>query len=361
MLIEAVDRCLALRTRPGSKLLIAMSGGVDSMVLLHAAANLAECRGLELVVGHVNHGLRGADSDADERHVAGASADFGFAFFSERVDPGTRQNESSSNRGRPTLQEAARQLRYAALHRMREAAGAARMATAHQLDDQAETVLMRLFRGTSPAGLAGIPASSADGFILRPMLEISRREVVEYAERHQISWREDSSNRTLRYTRNRLREEWMPGLAKTFNPQLLRAIGKLADAQRQDEEWMDSMVATAWPDWVFESESGEWGLREKGWNELPEALARRLVVRVLQRAGMGRELTRLHVERVRKFLEGRSPGRAPRRLELPQGLVLRDEGEGFRLSLPRGSSGSGKASESGHAILPGAQEGTKSL
>ncbi|MCZ6465332.1 MAG: tRNA lysidine(34) synthetase TilS, partial [Proteobacteria bacterium] len=220
---------------------MALSGGVDSTVLLHALAALAPGLVLDLRVGHVNHGLRGRESDADEAAAHAAAEGLGLAFASERVEPESLRQGRPSGR-RPTLQEAARTLRYRAFRRMAGALGATRIATAHQADDQAETVLLRLLRGTGPDGLAGIPEQSADGRIVRPLLRVSRQEIVEFARERGLRWREDPGNRSSRYARSRLRQRWLPGLAREFNPQLLRAIANLAEAQRGDSEWIEALV-----------------------------------------------------------------------------------------------------------------------
>ncbi|MDG2051672.1 MAG: tRNA lysidine(34) synthetase TilS [Myxococcota bacterium] len=250
MLIESVDRALARLTEPGATLLIAVSGGVDSTVLLHAVTGLAANHGLKIVVGHVQHGLRGAESEADERWVARMAADLGVEFLCEQVNPVALRARATSKRARPTMQEASRRLRAEALGRLADRCGAGWVVTAHQLDDQVETVLMRLFRGTSPEGLAGIRERSEAGRIIRPLLSVSRDEIQSYATQHGLRWREDSSNQSLQYTRNRLRQDWLPGLIRDFNPQLLRAIDRLAEAQREDSEWIESLVSAAWKEQI---------------------------------------------------------------------------------------------------------------
>ncbi|MGI9590006.1 MAG: tRNA lysidine(34) synthetase TilS, partial [Myxococcota bacterium] len=234
---EALER-LALRD---GRLLVAVSGGIDSVALLHGLHELAQERHLKLLTGHVNHGLRGAAAEADQRFVQELSGQLDLPFEVARVDPEAARRGRSS-RDRPTTQEAARTLRYQALGAMAEGAGARWLATAHQADDQAETVLLRLLRGAGPDALGGIPERSPDGRIVRPLLGISRQEIERFAASRRLSWREDASNASERYARNRLRRRWLPGLAQDFNPRLLRAIGKLAEAQRRDSEWISARV-----------------------------------------------------------------------------------------------------------------------
>lgn len=310
----------------GQTVLVAASGGLDSSVLGHALAACAERLRVRVVLGHVHHGLRGAEADADEAAVAALARALGAGFASRRVDPRARRAGLTS-RARPTLQEAARELRYAALREMAAALGAGRIATAHHADDQAETVLLRLLRGTGPDGLAGIPERSPDGVLVRPLLRASRAELQRYAESHGLRWREDASNRSRDYARSRLRTTWLPGLAADFNPRLLRAIADLAEAQRRDSEWIAGRVARE-ADARFSREGACLHIDATDWQRLPESLSRRLAREALVRCGGGRDASRLHLERMQGFLTSARPGT---RLELPGGLVLRRDATGFRL------------------------------
>ena len=190
----------------------------------------------------MNHGLRGEESAADEDFVASLAAGLGCGFAVESVTP-KAERQGRSSRERPTLQEAARRVRYEALERIRQRTGASCIVTAHNADDQAETVLLRMLRGCGPVGLGGIPEVSPRDSVVRPLLSVTRAEIVAYAQAYGLSWREDASNLDVGYTRNRLRRDWLPGLARDFNPQLLRTIANLAEAQRRDSEWISSVVA----------------------------------------------------------------------------------------------------------------------
>lgn len=304
-----------------TRLLVAVSGGRDSMVLLDLLRRAGRMQRLELVVAHVHHGLRGSEADDDEAHVRAAARAAGLAFRSCAVDPEAARRGGSS-RGRPTLEEAARLERRAALASMATDADCAAIVTAHHAGDQAETVLLRLLRGTGPDGLAAMSERSEDGRWLRPLLGVMPERIEAWAARHAIASRVDSSNQDRRFTRNRLRHDWIPGLSETFNPQLLRALCDLAEAQRRDREWIDGLVAQAARERI---EIGPRGIHFviDGWDELPDALARRLVRTALVAAGLGRDITRRHLERVLDFLRlGRRAGR-DRRIELPKGVVLR--------------------------------------
>ncbi len=314
------------------KVLVAVSGGIDSMVLLHALAQLAPNHDLRLEVGHIHHGLRGEAADRDAEIVEARAHELGLPFWLEHVVPGELR-DGRSNRERPTVQEAARTLRYGALRRIGNDCGAAHVATAHTLDDQAETVLMRVFRGAGADSLGGIPECSTDGVVIRPLLAVCRQTIEEYAIEQGVTWRDDESNRSDRYTRNRLRHHWLPALSREFNPRLLRAIDRLAEAHRRDAEWIDELVEDATNRLSSRSADGRGGfvLRSAGWRELPEALARRVVRRVLIRMEGGRDVSYTHIARVLAFLRREDSATCSRTLELPGGLRIEASSDGVQL------------------------------
>ncbi len=326
MLIGETKRAVDALGLGGRSVLVAASGGLDSNALVHALLEITGEKLLKLSIGHVNHGLRGEESDADQHAVLELGERLGLPAFSRRVEP-EQLRVGRSSRERPTLQEAARTLRYRALREMALEGGCQHIATAHNLNDQAETVLLRLFRGSGPDGLGGIPERSSDGVVVRPWLRVSRTEIEAYATQRGFSWREDRSNRSVAYARNRLRLRWLPGLAEDFNEQLLMAVGNLAEAQRRDSEWIGTLVeqqALA----RFRSEAGWLRTRAEGWDELPDALAHRLARWGLRKCGGERDVTRVHLERMLAFLRTARPGT---RLELPGGTRLERDREGFRL------------------------------
>jgi tRNA(Ile)-lysidine synthase len=319
--LRQVEQAVGSLGLAGRHVLVAVSGGLDSSVLLHALAALRDACDLRVSVGHVNHGLRGAESEGDAKAVEAMAMGLGLPSRVTRVDLAS-EREGHSSRSRPTPQEAARNLRLRALTQMAESLAADHIATAHHLDDQAETVLMRMLRGCGPDGLGGIAESSRDGLIVRPLLGVRREEIRAYAVARGIVWREDSSNASDRYTRNRIRRDWLPALANALNPQLARTLGQLAESHRRDAEWMAGLVAAEFRD-RFEIE-GENRIKiaKAGWAEIPEALARRLVVRAFDALGAGRDLNRVHLERSLAFLREGASAPSGREIELPGGLRL---------------------------------------
>ena len=341
-LLRRLAEELACLDLAGQHLAVAVSGGVDSTVLAWALAELAPQRGITVSIAHVNHSLRGAESDADEAFVQELAAKLGVAFAARRVAPRELRENAASSRSRPTIQEAARRLREQALREMAADLGAHRLATAHTADDQAETVLLRLLRGSGPAGLGGIARRSADGRIVRPLLRATRADVRAYAEARTLRWREDPSNADPRYARSRLRHTWLPGLRAAFNPRLLRALGDLAEAVQEESNWIDREVAReaarrfSWDpdgdqDEVLHIEPDGWGAETT-----PDAIARRLLRQALHSVGAGRDVSRAHLDRGVAFLRTARTGRG---LEFPGGVRLERAARVFRLVRVRLPSG----------------------
>ncbi len=222
---------------PSDSLLLAVSGGIDSMVMLDLFVELSKRQGQQLSVAHVNHQLR-AEAVDDAKFVESITALHGLPFFCERVD--VRQH---AREHRLSLEAAARILRYEALERMRQSAGARLIATAHTRNDQAETVLYRLLRGTGLAGLAGIAEKRAN--LVRPLLSFSRADILDYAQHRRLKWREDASNQDLSIRRNRLRHDIIPRLAEHFNPEVVTALTRTAKIAREAHAFMQSAAEAA--------------------------------------------------------------------------------------------------------------------
>lgn len=332
MVLRALTEAIRALGLAGRRIHVACSGGVDSTVLVHALHDAAGRHRLALSVGHVHHGLRGAEADADEAAVERLARKLGAPFETTRLPPGSLAVTGSS-RERLTVQEAARIARYAALRVQGERLGAECLATGHTRDDQAETVLLRLLRGAGTDSLGGIPERSADRWIVRPLLGVGRKDIEEYARVAGLSWREDSSNASRSYARNRLRHDWLPGLEQAFNPRLSRALADLAEAARRDAEWIARAVEEEFGRWTRRESDGTW-ISAEPWSALPEALARRVVRRIVREQGGGRDVTRRHLLRALAFLRDARTGTM---IELPGNLRLIRSSDGFRLGREMGS------------------------
>ncbi|HYJ78994.1 MAG TPA: tRNA lysidine(34) synthetase TilS [Longimicrobiaceae bacterium] len=215
----------------GAHVLVALSGGADSTVLLHLLRFAARGAGVRVSAAHFDHAMR-PESAADARWVAGLCAAWEVPLAVARA-------------GRaPRGEEEARDLRYAFLRTAREQAGATHLATAHHADDQAETVLFRLLRGTGTAGLAGIAPLDAGG-VVRPLLPFWRAELRRYARARRLRWREDPTNRLPGAARNRIRLELLPLLERDVAPGARRSLVRLAELAREDEAAWERVLADA--------------------------------------------------------------------------------------------------------------------
>ena len=217
----------------GQRVGAAVSGGADSVFLLYALRELAPRLNLQLSVIHIEHGIRGAASNADAEFVAQLAASFELPFHIHRADVLALDGN---------LEEAARTVRQAFYSELIESGKLDRVATGHTRSDQAETVLYRILRGSGLTGLSGILPVTERGLV-RPLLEIDRAEIETWLRGHEIAWREDETNRDRTFARNRLRHEILPLLRDGFNPQLDSALANLATLARDEEAYRGSQLA----------------------------------------------------------------------------------------------------------------------
>lgn len=310
-------------TVPGDRIGVAVSGGGDSVALLTLLMELREELGVTLAVVHFHHGLRGEEADADETFVSGLARGHGLEFFSARADVAAEARARGWN-----LEEAGRRLREAFFAELIADGRARRVALAHTADDQAETVLAHLLRGTGPAGLAGI--YPVRGWLIRPLLEVRREALRRYLGERGLSWREDASNRDAARLRARLRLEILPALER-IQPAAVEHLAGLAERARRDEKLWEALV---------EQRSAALVTREAGaltilaadlcrplefdaGAEAQEALAARLVRRLLREVkGDLRRITAQHVEQVLRLA---AEGTSGSRVALPDGVVAERE------------------------------------
>ncbi len=275
---------LALR---GEKILVAVSGGLDSMVLLNLLSQCAPVFAWKLTVAHFNHQLRGRSADADERFVKSAARKLGLPCITDRAD--VRSHARSHGL---SLEMSARQLRHEFLVRTARARNIRLIALAHHADDQAELVLLRLLRGSGPDGLAGMKWSSpspADSrlTLMRPLLSESKLALRKWATRERIAFREDASNAQLEILRNRVRHELLPLLARRYQPAIHKILLRQAELLDAESEFVVG-IARRWLD----------GRRRPKFDSLPLAIQRRAVQ--LQLAALGVSPTFELIEQLRR-------------------------------------------------------------
>ncbi len=218
-LIRAVQEFIAVNSllKSGDSVILAVSGGVDSMVMLDIAAELQHSLRLTLSVAHVNYRLRGKESDKDEKLVRTAAEQYGLPLYIKRM-----KSAKSVRKPKRSLQESARELRYSFFDSLQKKINADAVMTAHHSDDNTETVLLNLLRGGGIDGLAGIPVRR--GKVVRPMLCADRKDILSYSKDKRIVFRNDASNEKDEYTRNYLRNRIIPQLQKRINPSLHETV-----------------------------------------------------------------------------------------------------------------------------------------
>ncbi|MCC6163888.1 MAG: tRNA lysidine(34) synthetase TilS [Acidobacteria bacterium] len=254
----------------GDRVLVAVSGGVDSVVLLHVLAALAPRAGVRLAgVVHVHHGLRGAAADADAALCERLATDLGLPFDLVPVDVA-----GESTRRKWSLERTGHALRHAALRLVARRRLATRIALGHTLDDQAETVVLRLLRGAGTRGLAGMWPSH--GPVIRPLIGCRRVEVEQYAATRGLIWNEDASNADPAIPRNRVRHDVLPALIAVAGSSLPARLARQADAWRDDEQWLAACVAVELPSVLTPHADGGWLLDLRRLDASPPMLRRRV-------------------------------------------------------------------------------------
>lgn len=290
----------------GSSVLVGVSGGPDSTALLHALSRIAPTHGWKVAAVHVNHGLRGENSRGDEKYVRTCCEHWQIPCHVEQV--GVRQVLAQKGGNK---QAVARSLRYAAFLRVARRVGAECLALAHQADDQVETLLMRLIRGTGPAGLAGIPATREwRGLrIVRPLLEVWRSDVEAYCTRYGLTPRLDESNRDPRHTRNRIRHHLLPGL-ESYNSRVKEVLFQLAHLAADEEKHWASLVEKEARRVITDSGQQWFEVDTRAFLELGVALQRRvikLILNCLVEDDENETVTLDGVERIRRLAMSSDP------------------------------------------------------
>ncbi|MGB9889276.1 MAG: tRNA lysidine(34) synthetase TilS, partial [Anaerolineae bacterium] len=329
--VQRFIRCHDL-LRVGDRVVVGVSGGPDSLCLLHLLLRLQEEYRLQLHVAHLHHGARGEDADADAAFVADRAREWGLPATLAREDV-----PALARAYKLAFEEAARRVRYAFLAHVAGRVGAAKVAVGHNADDQAETVLMHFLRGAGLAGLRGMrPATplseyrllpQTDRFplpdrlpvLIRPLLGIPRAAIEAYCAEQGLTPRFDRSNLDTTYFRNRLRHELLP-LLETYNPNIRRRLCHTAEVVAADYELLTQMREWAWGQVVREETDRAIVLDRAGWGAQPLALQRALVREAAYRLRPHlRDVDFVHVEAAVQVARAGTTGA---RATLPGGLAL---------------------------------------
>jgi tRNA(Ile)-lysidine synthase len=321
---------------------VGVSGGADSVCLLHVLAKWRRTLGIRLHIAHLNHQLRGVESEADAEYVSNLACLLGIPSTIESRDVAAHRTERNCS-----IEEAARELRYAFFAAVARKMGARRIAIGHTRDDQVETVLMHILRGTGTTGLCGLAPCSPMAYdsqgmsspvfplplrdsplslrakrsnllIVRPLLDITREETASYCQEHQHAPRTDFSNLSPSFFRNRLRLHLLP-LLRQYNPGIDQALLRLADIAKEDNAFIEHQASELW-DEVARQENNSIYLDKKQLAGLPTALQRHLLRAAVARlAGDVRDIEASHIEAARSLLS--KP--ASKRISFPHGLICR--------------------------------------
>jgi len=305
----------------GDRILVAVSGGPDSVCLLSLLHELSIKFGLSLHVAHLDHQFRGQESAADAQFVTDLAVKLGIPATIESFDvPAYCAQHGLS------AQEGARKIRYAFLERTAHTVQAARIATGHTADDQAETFLMRLLRGAGPSGLSAIPPVRDN--IIRPLIEITRAEVMEYLEANNRAFRTDPSNNKPLYLRNRVRQVLIPVL-KQFNPRIIETLSAESNLLRDEDAALHAACDSLSREII--QEDGEYiTVKLPGFNTLLPALKRRVLRYAIDRAGFdSTAISFIQINDALLFLVNAQTGKP---LVLSQGMVIEREYDRFIIS-----------------------------
>ncbi|WP_347489706.1 tRNA lysidine(34) synthetase TilS [Desulfoscipio sp. XC116] len=311
----------------GETVVVGVSGGPDSMALLHILYRLRETLGINLVVAHLNHRFRGAEADADAQFVLDAARRLQLTAFVEARDV------PAYSRGRGiSPQVAAREVRYSFLGEVAVKTGASRVALGHHADDQAETILLHILRGTGAGGLKGM-LPVRDDFYIRPLLAVRRREIEHYCRRHDLAARLDSSNVKPKYMRNRVRLELLPTLEKKYNPNLVESLNRLSEICRDEDDYLEHQAEQVFLDARLASPGNAVCLDAGRLSVVPRALLRRVMRRAwTEVCGDQADLNYRHIEQVIAIING---GGGYRQITLPRGITFKKYYEVLEFTLDR--------------------------
>ena len=306
------------------KILVACSGGTDSIALAEILYRLREEQGWRLAVCHVHHGLRGCAADRDAEQVERWARERRIPFFLRRIPVADYAAEQGLS-----VEDAARRLRYQALEEVLQLSASTLLATGHHKEDQAETVLMRLLRGAGPTGLAGILPRR--GVVIRPLLGVRRAELSEYCRARQLVVCEDETNQDVALLRNRIRHELLPQLAAEYNPEIVEALVKTALVCQREDAYLNQLAAQA--EAQVEALPDGARLPLPVLTALPPALQQRLLRTVLRKkSGADAAVTFTHLEKIAILVQR---GQVGKKLPMPGGWVLEREYGALRLYRPQ--------------------------
>jgi tRNA(Ile)-lysidine synthase len=327
--------------KQNENVVVALSGGPDSTALVITLSQIAPAMGLQLIVAHFNHGLRGHDADEDERFARRLTKKLGLSFVCRKMD------QKAVIKGR-SPEEIYRRERYFFFDEVAKSNHAHKIALGHNLQDQAETVLLHLLRGSGLEGLKGI-MPMRDGKYIRPLIGTSREEIITFLNEAGIAYRQDISNESNLYLRNKIRLELLPYLKKEFNPRIDEALAQMAEILREDNNFIKEYVNKALKSTRIKKQKNRVVLNIQYINLLPIAIQRRLFKELLENFNVEKNgITFLHINALNNLLFNPESGK---KICLPFGIEARREYE--NLILERAGDYSKQMEYSYQVEIPG--------
>jgi tRNA(Ile)-lysidine synthetase, N-terminal domain/tRNA(Ile)-lysidine synthetase, C-terminal domain len=301
--------------KKGDRLVAAVSGGPDSTALLVALAQIASFLDFSIIVSHFNHGLRGDRSDEDEKYSQELAKKMGLIFVSGKMDQGLRKKGESP-------EEFYRQQRYQFLNKVLEDYSAQKIALGHNIQDQAETILLNLLRGSGLEGLRGI-LPIREGKFIRPLIDVSRTEIIAFLNETGISYCQDNSNESDIYLRNKIRGKLIPYLKEEFNPKIEENLVQMAQILRQDDEYIRDSVQKAMKSTYIQNQTDRISLNIEYVKGLAPAIRSRLLKKILESLNPEKNgFSFVNIKVLEKLLQAKESGK---RISLPLGIEAKRE------------------------------------
>lgn len=279
----------------GDSIVVGVSGGPDSITLLDILLKLQKEINFDIVVAHINHMIRSEAID-DEKYVENYCKNKDIPFYAKRIEV-----EKIAKEQKIGTEEAGRNLRYEFFNEVLEISNSNKIATAHTKNDNVETVLMNIIRGSGTKGLKGIEAIR-DSKYIRPLIEISRDEIEEYCEKNKLEPRIDKTNMENIYTRNKVRNLLIPYLKKEFNPNIIEAINRLSDIAKEEENYIENIVKKTYNEILIEETTDQIVLDLKKFNSLEKVIKNRIVLYTINRLfGSSSGIEKIHLQDIIKL------------------------------------------------------------
>ncbi|MFO7819040.1 MAG: tRNA lysidine(34) synthetase TilS [Halanaerobacter sp.] len=298
----------------GAKVLVGVSGGADSVALIHILKELSSEYNLELHIAHLDHQLRGADAKADAQFVRELAGQLNIAstFTARNIKKYQQENKLS-------LEDAARQLRYQFFFNLLDELEFDKLAVGHHANDQAETILMKFLRGAGLKGLSGIKPQNEK--IIRPLIEVQKKELQEYCRKHNLDWRVDSTNQEEICFRNRVRLDLLPQLKEDYNPNLITNLNQMGEIFRVEDEFLRKKTRVRLNEIIIDSSNNKLIIAKDRFLDLDLALQRRIIREIYQELNSSYENLYFHnVEEILALIKSQETGL---KKSLPEGVIVK--------------------------------------